>query len=65
MIVIKNTSDISLLSKGDSYIINYGIDYNNPLSIDYNRINTLQTKIEELFNTENEVKNITQNKNKV
>lgn len=52
MIIIKNKSDISNLKLGDGYIIDYGIDYNSPESIDFDKINKIQEFIDEYFTQE-------------
>ena len=65
MKIIKNVEDIASLQLGESYIIDYGIDYNDPLSIDYNRVNKLQEQIETVFSTENIKEKSTKSENKV
>lgn len=65
MKIIRSIEDIASLQLGESYIIDYGIDYNDPLSIDYNRVNKLQEQIETVFSTENIKEKSTKSENKV
>ena len=61
MKIIKNKGDINQLVLGEEYIIDYGINYNEPETIDYNKIIELQKLIELKFDTEGKVIN-TENK---
>ena len=65
MKIIRSIEDIASLQLGESYIIDYGIDYNDPLSIDYNRVNKLQEQIETVFSTEDIKEKFTKSENKM
>jgi hypothetical protein len=54
MKTIKNNGDIKSLVLGDQYIIDYGIDYNDPININYNRIDQIQSAIEKEFDSTKE-----------
>lgn len=55
---IKNKEDINQLVSGEEYVIDYGINYNEPETIDFNKILELQRLIELRFSTENQKNDI-------
>ena len=58
MKIIKNKGDVNQLVFGEEYIIDYGINYNEPETIDYNQIIELQRLIELKFDTEGLTTNV-------
>lgn len=58
MKIVKNKGDVNQLVFGEEYIIDYGINYNEPETIDYNKIIELQRLIELKFDTEGLTTNV-------